>query len=241
MTSWWSKSILAVGIAAVVVVPLGALGARFELWDYVVGFALFQLGGLLGLIGVGCGIPGIVVARRRLHGRDLWVVASGLAASFALVVFLGMHLLRAVSAPPIYQVSTNTEDPPQYNVIVALRGENSNSLELDAAMVETIQEEHYPWMEPFFMRATPTEALAKALEVLEAMGMEVVATHSEDGLIEAVDSTFWFAFKDDVAVRIREFPGGSVVDVRSASRVGISDVGTNAKRAKEVLRRLKRD
>ena len=70
-------------------------------------------------------------------------------------------------------------------------------------MVETIQEEHYPWMEPFFMRATPTEALAKALEVLEAMGMEVVATHSEDGLIEAVDSTFWFAFKDDVAVRTK--------------------------------------
>ena len=208
------------------------------MWNHVLGFALFQLGGLLGLIGVGCGIAGIIVARRRSLGRDLWSVAAGMAASFAVVVFLGMQLLRAISAPPIYQVSTNAEDPPEFIEIVARRGQASNSLELDAATIGLIQEESYPWVEPLLVRATPTEAFAEALGVLEAMGLEVVAEHPELGLIEAVDTTFWFGFKDDVAVRVRKYPQGSVIDVRSASRVGISDVGTNAKRVKEILRRL---
>ena len=125
--------------------------------------------------------------------------------------------------------------------IVGLRGGHANSLELDAAGTGAIQKESYPWMEPLFVRGTPTETFAEALGVLEAMGLEIVATHPQRGLIEAVDTTFWFGFKDDVAVRIGKYPQGSVVDVRSASRVGVSDLGVNAKRAGEILRRLSHD
>ena len=229
------------GVMAVVLVPLGALGARIEAWDYIVGFGLLVLGGLIGLVGVGCGIAGIIVARRRSQDRDLWVVASGMAVSFALVVFLGMLLLRALAAPPINQVSTDTGDPPDISAIVPLRGEGSNSPELDAATIGPIQEQYYPWMEPLFVGAPPTEAFVSALEVLEAMNMEIVATLPERGLIHAVDTTFWFGFKDDVAVRIRDHGQGSLIDVRSISRVGISDLGTNANRVKETLRRLGRE
>ncbi|MCZ0942003.1 MAG: DUF1499 domain-containing protein, partial [Gammaproteobacteria bacterium] len=58
------------------------------------------------------------------------------------------------------------------------------------------------------------------------------------GLIEATATTFWFGFKDDVAVRVRPHPQGALVDVRSVSRVGRSDGGVNAKRIGEILRRL---
>ncbi|MCA6329217.1 MAG: DUF1499 domain-containing protein, partial [Phenylobacterium sp.] len=45
---------------------------------------------------------------------------------------------------------------------------------------------------------------------------------------------------DDVAVRIRpSATGGSVVDVRSTSRVGLSDLGANAKRIEAFLAGLK--
>ena len=57
--------------------------------------------------------------------------------------------------------------------------------------------------------------------------------------IEATDRTFWFGFKDDVVIRITPEPDGSRVDVRSLSRVGKSDVGTNAKRIRAYLRKLK--
>ncbi|HJR53568.1 MAG TPA: DUF1499 domain-containing protein, partial [Gemmatimonadota bacterium] len=55
------------------------------------------------------------------------------------------------------------------------------------------------------------------------------------GRIEATATTPWFGFKDDVVVRIRPEAGGSRVDVRSVSRVGRSDVGTNARRIEEYL------
>ena len=53
--------------------------------------------------------------------------------------------------------------------------------------------------------------------------------------LEAVDTTFWFGFKDDVVVRVRPEETGSRVDARSASRVGKGDAGTNARRLRRFL------
>jgi len=50
-----------------------------------------------------------------------------------------------------------------------------------------------------------------------------------------IDTTFWFSFKDDVLIRLRPADGGSRVDVRSLSRVGGGDVGTNPKRIRAYL------
>jgi uncharacterized protein (DUF1499 family) len=54
-----------------------------------------------------------------------------------------------------------------------------------------------------------------------------------------IDTTFWFSFKDDVLIRLRPADGGSRVDVRSLSRVGGGDVGTNAKRIRADLDALR--
>ncbi len=238
MTTWWSKSILAGGVAAVLLLPVGALGSRAGLWDFQVGFVLLALGSLLSLVGLGGGIPGVFAARRRSLSRDLWGTVSGMALAFAVIVYMGMLLLKALSAPLIHHVSTNTEVPPEFIEVIALRGEEANTLEFDAGKIAPLQNEFYPWIEPLLLRATPDEAFDEALYVLMDMGLEVVATHPDQGLIEAVDTTFWFGFKDDVAVRVRAYPQGSVVDARSVSRVGLADMGTNAKRVREIFRRL---
>ena len=61
-------------------------------------------------------------------------------------------------------------------------------------------------------------------------------------LVEGTDVTFWYGYKDDVVVRVRDSGTGSVVDIRSKSRVGVSDLGANAKRVRalgeEIRRRL---
>lgn len=67
------------------------------------------------------------------------------------------------------------------------------------------------------------------------MGWDLVAADATAGRIEATDTTFWFGFKDDVVIRVRPADGGSRVDVRSLSRVGVGDVGTNAKRIRAYL------
>ena len=238
MSTWWSKTILGTAFVAIVLLPSGALGSRTGLWGYEVGFLFLILAGVLAIIGLGGAIAGVLAARRRSLGGDLWASAAGLIGCFGVVVFLGMQLLKALSAPLLHQVSTDIDEPPDFVEIVALRGEHSNPLDFDAETIGPMQHEYYPGVQPLILRATPEEAFARARAVLEEMGMDIVREYPDRGLIEATDSTFWFGFKDDVAVRVAHYPRGAVIDVRSISRVGLSDVGANAHRAEEILRRL---
>ena len=80
------------------------------------------------------------------------------------------------------------------------------------------------------------------------MGWTIVDASAQDGRIEATDTTRWFRFKDDIVIRVRQVQEGngkmtpaSVIDVRSVSRVGKSDLGTNARRIRNYLHVLKPD
>ena len=70
------------------------------------------------------------------------------------------------------------------------------------------------------------------------MGMEFVTRSQNSGVLEATASTQWFGFKDDVAIRIRAEGEGSRIDIRSVSRVGLSDLGANAKRIVAITSQL---
>ncbi len=71
------------------------------------------------------------------------------------------------------------------------------------------------------------------------MHWTIVAEVPDEGRIEATDTTALFGFKDDIVVRVRPAGNGSRVDVRSVSRIGSSDVGTNARRIEAYLDRLR--
>jgi uncharacterized protein (DUF1499 family) len=70
--------------------------------------------------------------------------------------------------------------------------------------------------------------------VAREQGWQVVATDRAAGRIDAIASTFWFGFKDDVVIRCdRRLAGAEAatrVDMRSKSRVGVGDLGANARR-----------
>jgi len=68
-------------------------------------------------------------------------------------------------------------------------------------------------------------------EVVTEMGWEVVDANLDDGRVEATDTTRWFGFKDDVVIRLESgLADSTVLDMRSKSRVGRSDIGVNANR-----------
>jgi uncharacterized protein (DUF1499 family) len=62
------------------------------------------------------------------------------------------------------------------------------------------------------------------------MGWTIVAQDATRGRIEAYDRTRWYGFVDDIVIRLMAEGAGTRVDMRSASRVGISDLGKNAER-----------
>ena len=88
------------------------------------------------------------------------------------------------------------------------------------------------------MSGAPAATVSQVVAALQDMGLEIVAVDEAGGVVEATETTFWFGFKDDVVVRVRPSGDGSIVDVRSVSRVGLSDLGANAARIMELLGRL---
>ena len=73
------------------------------------------------------------------------------------------------------------------------------------------------------------------------MEWELITVAPGEGRLEAVATTAWFGFKDDIVVRIVESGDGSLVDVRSKSRLGLSDVGTNARRIRRFMAQMQPD
>ena len=162
----------------------------------------------------------------------------GVLISAVILGQAAMQLSAVSAVPAIHNISTDTQDPPQFDQLVAVReAESANPLAYDAEALAEVQQQAYPWVQTLSLADNPAVALMKAVTVLEDMGLEVVNVSADKGLAEATATTFWYGFKDDVVVRVRSAASGtgSVVDVRSVSRVGRSDLGLNAKRIGEIL------
>lgn len=239
MKSWWSKAALIGSVVALLVLPLGALGSRVGLWNFQIGFLFLAAGALLAIIGVVIGIVGLILASKANRTADRPGLYSGIVISVMVLGYLMVQFNTASSVPPIHNISTDIADPPAFDQVVALR-EGANPLAYDASkLVEfkdqqvaygELQQNAYPEVRTHESHLAPEQALEAAVAVLQAMGLEIVDTNPAEGRVEATATTFWFGFKDDLVVRIREISSGSLIDVRSVSRVGQSDLGANAAR-----------
>ncbi len=236
--SWWSQAILIGAIIAVALLAVGALGSRFGLWPFTTGFTLLAAGTVLAAIGFVTGIAGIIAAHRRDLPQDKQAVWLGTVVCLLILALLGMQFYTVATVPAIHDISTDVVDPPRFDRIRALRGPDANPLEYDSGEPAELQRRDYPWVRTLESELPPAQALDRAVAVLEGMGLEVVNVDPAAGRVEAVDTTFWFGFKDDLVVRVRPGATGSTVDVRSVSRVGQSDLGVNARRIGKFLERF---
>ncbi|HSG23094.1 MAG TPA: DUF1499 domain-containing protein, partial [Azonexus sp.] len=118
-----------------------------------------------------------------------------------------------------------------------LRQEASNSTEYSAENAAA-QKTGYPEIVPKVLKNSPAEAFARAEAAARLMAWEIVAVSPADYRIEATATSLLFGFKDDVVIRVTPHADGSRIDVRSLSRVGISDLGVNARRIQEFMQLL---
>jgi uncharacterized protein (DUF1499 family) len=100
----------------------------------------------------------------------------------------------------------------------------------------------YPDIQPQRFNQPFEKVFDAALSAAQAMEWDMRETNREQGIIEAVATTRLFKFKDDVTVTVTREGDAVVVNVRSKSRVGKSDLGTNARRIRafqaELAKRL---
>lgn len=221
---WWPRIALTLSILAAALLVFSGLGVRAGLWPFRVGFGMFAGAMLSGLAAIGAASIALAVPRVR-RPRSMLIAALLLGAASAAMPL--EHLRRVKTLPYINDITTDTEKPPQF---LQPKRYESHFAEL--------QQLGYPGLRPLQLALPPARAFARALGAVQAMGLEVVAADEKAGRIEAVATTRWFGFKDDMVVRIAPAGAGSRIDVRSKSRVGRSDVGANARRIQEFLTRV---
>ena len=236
-TGLWAKFVLYIGLIGVLSLPVGALGSRFGIWAFTAGFNLLFGGVLLACIALVLGIAGFIRATIRKRAADRPSIIVGLVASVVVLVWMGVQYSAAGSVPPIHDIATDRQDPPTFNKIATLRGPGTNSLEYTEEEAQQ-QAEGYPDLTGTDSPDGVAATVARAGAIARELGWEVVDENAERGIVEATDTTFWFGFKDDVVIRVRPQGTGSKVDMRSVSRVGMSDLGANAARINDFLARL---
>lgn len=235
--SWWARATLIGSVVALVLLFLGPVGTRLGIWGFQTGLlVMIPAGALLAAIGLLVGLISIFVSKKRGFAGDPPILFTALAICAVILVTMGMQFQKGTSVPAIHNISTDLSDPPQFTeAIIAARGEGSNPLEYDARKIGPQQQAAYPAVTTLAVGQPKAATVSAAVATLEDMGLEMVNVDAEAGIIEATDTTFWFGFKDDLVVRVRETATGSEVDVRSVSRVGLSDLGANAARILKVL------
>lgn len=230
-------AILCAVIAALFLL-VGGPGTRLGLWDFPFGFTLMRGAFIAGLVTIMVTFITLIIPATR-RGQML-ILTMALVLGLIAVYVPWSNVRNARSAPPIHDITTDTADPPQFVAALSLRAGAPNPPGYDGEETARLQEQAYPFIAPLGMSDAPDKAFEKALAAAEEMGWEIVSAVPEAGHIEATATTFWYGFKDDIVVRIRDVDGlGSVVDVRSKSRVGRGDTGTNAERIRKYLKKLK--
>ncbi len=234
-----SFSILACGLSGLALVLLLASGpgTRLGWWDFRFGLGLFRDSIFAAGAGFLSCLAVLVFLRRKVRGLGpAWAgVVLGL-----LIAGNGFFWIQgARNAPRIHDITTDTQDPPLFEAVLPLRQKALNPVQYGGPAVARQQQEAYPDIQPLVVQQPPAKAWDACLKAAQAMGWEIVEAREAQGRLEATATTFWFGFKDDVVVRLLPLKDGSRVDVRSLSRVGLSDVGANAKRIREYLKKIR--
>lgn len=229
---------MAAAVAALVMLLASGPGTRLDMWSWQNGLALLKWAAYTGMVaGVAALLLVAALAVPRWRARP-WIPVLALCIALAAVAPPMILLGQAKAVPPIHDITTDVSDPPAFVALQAERAKSPNGAAYGGAAVAAQQQRAYPDIKPLVLADPPQRSVQRAIDAARSLGWDIVAEDTAAGRIEATATTAWFGFKDDVVVRVRPEGAGSRVDVRSVSRVGVSDIGANAKRVREFLAKL---
>jgi len=245
-SNWTGKLVLAAGVGAALWGLVSAIGTGWGLWPWRTGLTgvtwsfFLALAVVLAGLAIGYRAKQSGVARPRLLR---WI---GMAVAIIYVGWVGTYIVADWSSPAIHDVSTDLADPPGFREI-ALRADNWDDVpgvdDPDMAGMnpqqrwQVVHREAYGDIRSVRINEPVPSVIAKAERLAEARGWDILSALPEEGRFEATATRTLFGFEDDIVLRVKptETGEGSIVDMRSVSRVGVSDLGANAERVRSFL------
>jgi hypothetical protein len=226
------------------VVALAIVIERAGVLEIVPGLATFAAALAMAFIAVLLALASLIGIWR--HGIEgLGAAMTALAIGLALLAYPSFLAVRAYRLPMIADITTDPIDPPRFETIGRLRTRQANPIAYAGLYAAEQQKAAYPDIAPLDTDAGAQGAYDAAMAVITKRRWQVINTRkpmppergqpARDGFIEAVARTPIMGFRDDIAVRIRPVGQGARVDVRSASRYGRHDFGTNATRVRALI------
>src|SRR5688572_20223212 len=186
---WHRRIALALAILAALLLLISGLGVRAGVWPFRVGFGMFAGALIAGLAAAGVAAVGLAVPKLRAGSLSILTFSFLLGLASAAVPL--EHVRRVKTLPYINDVTTDPENPPQF----------SPPRRYEPHFAE-LQRIGYPDLRPLELAAAPSQAFARARAAAQARGWEIVGADENAGRIEAVATTRWFGFQDDIVVRV---------------------------------------
>ena len=241
----WTAAVAVLGavvaFAAALILVAAPLGYRLGIWPLstalvflprVVVYDAGIAGAVLSLVA----LVGALAGRRR-GWAALAVLGIVVGTGAAYVPWKFMEMGHAL--PSMNDISTDTSNPPAFEAVMPLREAAHAQPVTYNPDFPALQKQAYPDIVPAHLDKPTDQAFTIALDAARKLGWTIVAADAERGRIEATDRTLWYGFTDDIVVRVSADGSGSRIDMRSKSRVGRGDFGTNARRVRAYLAALK--
>ncbi len=223
-----------VNLVAIITAPL----SRYYL--DAPGFVSFRVMLAAIIIGVILGVTALTLSGIMVFSKSdvtwrpvIMIVMIGFAPVLIAIFSMGID---ALSKPLIHDISTDVNDPPQYQETKNLRRAGENSTDYMRNEIAEKQLTAYPDLKPLVTGLSVDEALIEATQVVKDLQWEFINVDYGQGIIEAYDTSKLFGFIDDIIIRVRPEGSGSQIDIRSSSRVGKGDLGKNAERIFQFIR-----
>jgi len=240
-TRWCGTGIVLAGIGAAAVL-IALVGARVGILSPIAAMGVFGIAWLVLMICIVATIVGLILS------KGTGGAASTVGVWFAFTVAVLVIAVSESQRPPlsgssrIHDITTDVGNPPSFEALVAIREATgaSNPPEYAGNEVAKVQKANYPDIETLTVEKPTDEVFAAAEKVALNLGWEIVRADPDSGQIEATATTYWFRFKDDVAIRLTPRGTESYVDIRSKSRVGGGDMNANANRIRAFLSGLRK-
>lgn len=243
-----AKLVFAGFVAALAVALVAGFGKQLGWWNFGTGLSMLPwavyIGGATVVLGLIWGITAFFSGNTK---AALWGIVGTIGAAVVIAVPLyGLYIVRTV--PPIHDITTDVVDPPAFKAVLPLRkaagalnapdyyGATKLAWNGETKTVAEWQRKAYTDIHTIQLLIPPAKMFDRALAAAKAMGWTIVASDPNEGRIEASDTTFFFGFTDDIVIRVKPSGMGAKLDIRSESRVGISDVGKNASRIRAYLK-----
>ena len=243
MASWLAGLALLLAVLGLLGLAAAPLVWRAGVLPLKTAFMLLAAGALLAMAAAVLAFLGLILAQILARASLGWPRIAALSCVLLLGIALAWAAwnVRHGHAPPINDITTDTEHPPAISAALPARqAEHAVSADYGGPAVVRQQTAAYPDIQPLRLAMPAAQAFGLALGTAKAMpDWRILAADQQAGRIEATQSSFWFGFVDDIVIRVAADSGGSRVDMRSHSRQGRGDLGVNAARIRRYMAALK--